>query len=142
MARSSPAAPHNWFRLIGVDVDRRQDTQRGQRDDGPGPGRVALVLVVVVVGPGRRMRLLRGRLPPGGLGLVRAMVVPPGRLRRGDLPPRRGAASMKGRGPRREGRREERSHAAAGSAPDLRARRARGRPAIYVQSVRAGRASL
>ena len=96
--------------MIGVHVDRRQDTQSGQRDDGPRAARVALVLVILVVGPWRGMLLLGARLPPR-------------RVRR-DLPPLLGAAPMKGGGPRREGGRQELSHGTAGSAPALRAWRA------------------
>ena len=81
--------------MIGVHVDRRQDTQSSQRDDGPRATGVALVLVILVVGPWRGMLPLGARLPPRR---IRGYT-----LRLGGCPHQR-------RGPRREGRREERPH--------------------------------
>ena len=82
--------------MIGVHIHRRQDTQSGQRDDGPRATGVALVLVILVVGPWRGMLLLGARLPPR-------------RLRRGYTLRLGGCPHQRG-GPRREGRREERPH--------------------------------
>ena len=124
MARSSPAASHNWFRLIGVHVDRRQHAQSSQRDDGPGPARVALVLFVIVVGPGRRMLPLRGRLPPRGVPLFLRSVVPTrGLLRPDRFPPRR-----RGVVPPRRVRRGGPRSAAWGLPSSARRPAPRGRP--------------